>query len=87
MDILRFLLLVVGFLAAMVLGYLIGKNRMKPKGDIVFETYIDEEDHEEHVRCTFKLDMDVDEIIEEDYILFGVKKDKKAMDYYRKEKK
>lgn len=78
----RVILYVVVCIITCVIGYLIGKNSLKPKGDIVFETYLDEDD-KEAVRCTFKLDMDIDEIVKEDYILFGVVKDKRVLDFYK----
>lgn len=75
--------LIICMIITFALGYLIGKKSLKPKGDIVYETYYDEEDKEEHVRCTFKLDLDVDEIVRENYILFGVVKDKKVLEFYK----
>lgn len=85
MEVIRIILMIVAIIAGILFGYLLGRNSVKPKGVIAFETYFDEENNnEECVRCIFKLDMDVDDIVKEDYILFGVSKDKAVRDYYRK---
>ena len=91
MDVKYWIGLVICIVAACILGYLIGKNTrrdLKPKGDIVFETYIDETENgsSEAVRCTFKLDLDIDQIVNEDYILFRVVKDQKVLDFYKNTK-
>lgn len=81
----QIILLIIGIVAAWLLGYFIGKTRnssLKPLGQIVFEPYVDQEDQEERVMCTFKLGLDVSEIIKQDYILFEVHKTQKALDYY-----
>lgn len=67
-----------------ILGFLLGRHSLRPKGEIVFEPTYDEND-QEGVKCTFKLDLDIDEIIAEDYILFGVTKDKRIKELYAKE--
>ena len=75
--------LFVCIIISVLLGYLIGKNSKKPLGDIVFETYMDDEINEPAVRCTFKLDLDIDEIVKKDYILFGVQKNRDVIEYYK----
>lgn len=75
--------LIVCIIVSIALGYLIGKNNKKPLGDIVFETYLDDETEQPAVRCTFKLDLDIDEIVKKDYILFGVKKNRDVIEYYK----
>ena len=79
--------LIVCIIISIALGYLIGKNSKKPLGDIVFETYMDDETEELAVRCTFKLDLDIDEIVKKDYILFGVKKNRDVIEYYKAQEK
>lgn len=86
MEIKYWVYLIICILISILLGYLIGKNSLKPKGAIVYETYYDEESKDERVRCTFKLDMDVDEIVMENYILFQVQKDQKVLQFYENEK-
>ena len=76
---------IIGIIIASLLGYWLGKNRSRasrPLGQITFEPYVDQEDNEERVMCTFKLGLDVSEIIKQDYILFEVQKTKEALDYY-----
>lgn len=68
---------------ASIIGYFFGRRYKKPLGDIVFETYMDEETEQPAVRCTFKLDMDIDEIVKKDYILFGVQKSRDVIEYYK----
>ena len=75
--------LIVCIIVSIALGYLIGKNSKKPLGDIVFETYMDDDTEDLAVRCTFKLDLDIDEIVKKDYILFGVKKNRDVIEYYK----
>ena len=79
--------LIVCIVVSVILGYLIGKNSKKPLGDIVFETYMDDETDNLAVRCTFKLDLDIDEIVKKDYILFGVKKNRDVIEYYKAQEK
>lgn len=86
MDVKYWVGLALCIAVALILGYLIGKNSLKPKGDIEFELYRDDETNEDSVRCTFKLDLDIDQIVNEDYILFGVVKNKAVLDYYRNHK-
>ncbi len=78
------ILTLVAVLVSLIIGYLIGKHSLKPKGDIVFELYHDEKTESPAVRCTFKLDLDLDQIVKEDYILLGVKKTQGVTEYYRK---
>ena len=78
------ILMLISVVVSVVIGYLIGKHSLKTKGDIVFELYHDEETESPAVRCTFKLDLDVDQIAKEDYILLGVKKTQGVTEYYRK---
>lgn len=78
------ILLMVCCLIGAVIGYLIGKNSLKPKGSIVYEMYKDEED-KDRVRCTFQLDLDIDEIVNENYILLSVLKDKNVVEYFKNE--
>ena len=77
----------VGYIAciiiAVVISFLIGKHSIRPKGEIMFEPTYDEE-NQEGVKCTFKLDLDIDEIIAEDYILFSVTKDRRIREMYAK---
>lgn len=68
---------------ASIIGYFFGRRYKKPLGDIVFETYFDEETEKPAVRCTFKLDLDIDEIVKKDYILFGVQKSQDVIEYYK----
>lgn len=74
--------IVIGILAyaAGYLGCLIFR---KTNGDIVYEVYLDE-NKEEAVRCTFKLDLDVDDIVKENAIMLNVVKDQKVLDFYKK---
>ena len=78
--------LVVCIIVAAILGYLVGKHSIRPKGEIVFEPTYDE-DNQEGVKCTFKLDLDIDQIVAEDYILFNVIKNKRVMEMYSEDKK
>ena len=75
---------IAAVLMSFALGYLgaIKFKLQKTNGDIVYEIYKDEND-QDAVRCTFKMDMDVDDIVREDYILLGVKKDQKVLDFYK----
>ena len=74
----------VSILFGGLIGYVIGKaNRIKPKGDILFQAYRDEETDEERIRCSFNLAIDADEIAREHYILLTVTKDEAAKEYYR----
>lgn len=79
--------IIVCIIVSISLGYLIGKNSRKPLGDIVFETYMDDETDDLAVRCTFKLDLDIDEIVKKDYILFGVQKNRDVIEYYKAQEK
>lgn len=79
--------LIVCIIVSIALGYLIGKNSKKPLGDIVFETYFDDETEQPAVRCTFKLDLDIDEIVKKDYILFSVQKNRDVIEYYKAQEK
>ena len=78
------ILLIFGCLIWASVGYVIGKNSLKPKGCIIYEMYKDEEE-KDGVRCTFQLDLDIDEIVQEDYILLSVLKDKNVLEFYKKE--
>ena len=49
----------------------------------MFEPTYDE-NNEEGVKCIFKLGLDIDEIIQEDYILFSVTKNKRIQEMYAK---
>ena len=77
------LALIVCIVAAVILGFLIGKHSIRVRGEIVFEPTYDE-NNEEGVKCIFKLDLDIDEIIQEDYILFSVTKNKRIQEMYAK---
>lgn len=77
-------LLMVCCLIGAVIGYLVGKHSLKSKGSIVYEMYKDEED-KDRVRCTFQLDLDIDEIVNENYILLSVLKDKNVVEYFKNE--
>ena len=77
-------LLMVCCLIGVVIGYLVGKHSLKSKGNIVYEMYKDEEE-KDRVRCTFQLDLDIDEIVNENYILLGVLKDKNVLEFYKNE--
>ncbi len=79
--------LIICIIVSIALGYLIGKNSKKPLGDIVFETYLDNETDQMAVRCTFKLDLDIDEIVKKDYILFSVQKNRDVIEYYKAQEK
>lgn len=62
-----------------MVGHLVGRMHgsrihMEPEGKIIFTTYQDE-NNEETSRCTFKLDLDIDEIEKEKYIIFEVVKE------------
>ena len=79
----RTIVWIVIALLAFVIGYLTARLFQKTDGDIVYELYTDE-DGTEAVRCTFKLDLDVDDIVKKEQILLGVKKDQTVLDYYAK---
>lgn len=74
--------IIVCVLLSMLFGYLLGRRTSQPLGDIVFEMVFDEEKEEWRPLCTFKLDLEIDEILEKDYILFGVKKTKEVEYFY-----
>ena len=74
---------IVCIVVAGVLGFLVGKHSILVRGEIVFEPTYDE-NNEEGVKCIFKLDLDIDEIIQEDYILFSVTKNKRVQEMYAK---
>lgn len=63
-----------------VVGYLIGKHRFKmilePDGEIVFTSYLNDED-EEVSKCIFQLDLEIEDIKKQNYILFKVVKENK----------
>lgn len=77
------LILIVCIVVSAVVGFLIGRHSIRAKGEIVFEPTYDE-NNEEIVKCIFKLDLDIDEIIKESYILFNVSKDKRVLEIYSK---
>ena len=68
---------------AFLLGYLSARLLQKTNGDIIYELG-KEEDGTEIIHCTFKLDLDVDDIVKKDQILLGVKKDRDVLEYYAK---
>jgi len=76
--------LIAVFVIAVVLAYIIGRHSIRPKGEIVFEPTFDEENLE-GIKCTFKLDLDIDQIVQEDYILFSVSKSKRVQELYAKD--
>lgn len=83
MSIVKIVILIVAVLLAAIIGYFLGKDRLRPTGEILYTLYNDE-DGKERVKCTFKLDLDVDEIINENYILLQVEKNSEVLEYYRK---
>lgn len=74
---------IICFFIVQIISFLIGRHSIRPKGEIAFEPTYDEND-QEGVRCIFKLDLDLDQIIAEDYILFSVTKDKRIVEMYAK---
>ena len=76
-------ILIIAVILSFALGYLASRKFRKNDGDIVYELY-SEEEGEHAVRCTFKLDLDVDDIVKKDEILLGVIKSQEVLDYYKK---
>jgi hypothetical protein len=67
-------LMVIGFVAAAFLGYLIGKNKRKTQGEIQFVVEKDE-NGEDCINSVFKIDFDLEELLYDvDRILFKVTK-------------
>lgn len=79
----KWIVLTVSIVVSLIFGFLIGRNTLKPKGIIHFEP-TEDETGEEIVRCVFKLDLDLDQIMAERYILFGVSKDDRVMELMKK---
>ena len=79
----KWIVLTVSIVVSLIFGFLIGRYILKPKGVIHFEPTIDEKG-EEIVRCVFKLDLDLDQIMAEHYILFGVSKDDRVKELMKK---
>lgn len=79
----NWIIFAVSIIASLVFGYLIGTHSLKPKGVIHFEP-TEDETGEEIVRCVFKLDLDLDQIMAERYILFGVSKDDRVTELMKK---
>ena len=68
---------IAGVIFAAIIGFVIGKNWMHPEGSIIFTI-----GEEGNMKCIFKLDMEIEDILSHHYILFNVEKEKDILKLY-----